>query len=306
MLFLAVLIDLIFGEPPDRIHPTVWMGRTISFLKEKIRNKNARFERINGALMALSIIVVFSLPIYFTLLLVRVHFGRIAYIVIGALLLKPTFTIKCMKQYTLPIAKSIEVGNVEQARCLLPYIVRRDPSGLDSQHIISAAVESIAEGTVDGVTSTFFYFALLGVPGAVAFRVINTLDSMIGYKDPKHVNIGWFSAKLDSLANYVPARLTALLMVLVAWLSHENWKSAWRILWRDRNKTGSMNAGWPMSAMAGALTVQLEKPGFYALGDKKDRLSSKHVLRALHIMKLTVLLFGILVVTTLQFSAMIL
>ncbi|MEM2875368.1 MAG: cobalamin biosynthesis protein [Candidatus Bathyarchaeia archaeon] len=306
MLFLAVLIDLLFGEPPDRLHPTVWMGGVISFLKDKIRDKNARVERINGALMALSVIILFSLPVYFMLFLVRVHLGQIAHIVMGALLLKPTFAIKYMKQRTLPIAESIEMGNIERARRLLPFIVRRDPRELDSQHIISATVESTAESTVDGVTSTFFYFALFGVPGAVAFRAINTLDSMVGYKDSKHINIGWFSAKLDSLTNYVPARLTAPLMVLAAWVLHENWRSAWRTLWKDKNKTESMNAGWPMSAMAGALSVQLEKPGSYVLGEKKDALTPNHVHRALHIMDLTVLLFGLLVVIPLQILIMVL
>ncbi|MEM1586850.1 MAG: cobalamin biosynthesis protein [Candidatus Bathyarchaeia archaeon] len=306
ILFLAVVLDIIFGEPPNRIHPTVWMGKIIFFLKKKIKGKGAITERINGALIAFFVIAFFSLPIYFMLLYVRIYFGQIAYIILGALILKPTFAIKCMKQYTLPIAKFIKTGNIEQARCLLPYIVRRDPTRLDSQHIISAAIESIAESTVDGITSPFFYFTLLDVPGAVAFRAINTLDSMVGYKDPEHINIGWFSAKLDSLANYVPARLTALLMVLAAWFLNEDWKSAWRTLQRDKNKTESINAGWPMSAMAGALTVQLEKPGHYILGEGKSVLSPESIYRALHIMELTTLLFITLVTIPLKFLLMLL
>ncbi|MCS7115784.1 MAG: cobalamin biosynthesis protein [Candidatus Bathyarchaeota archaeon] len=304
MLFLAVFVDLLFGEPPRKLHPTVWMGKVISFLKKRVGSKNAMVEKLGGALMALFVIALFSLPIYFILFIVQVHLGRAAYIVVGALLLKPTFAIKCMKQYVLPISESIEKGNVDKARSLLPFIVRRNPAELDPQHIISAAIESVAESTVDGVTSPFFYFALFGVPGAFAFRAINTLDSMVGYKDLKHINIGWFSAKLDSLANYIPARLTALLMVLAAWLSHENWKSAWRILLRNKNKTESINAGWPMSAMAGALTVQLEKPGFYVLGEEKEALSPKHVLRALHIMELTAFLFLLLVAVPIQILIM--
>jgi len=244
ILSLAVLIDLTLGEPPNWLHPTVWMGRVILYLKNKIRSENARIERMNGVLMALSVIMLFSVPIYCILFLVKGHLGQIAYITTSAFLLKPTFAIRCMEQYTLPVAKSIGTGDIERARQLLHHIVRRDPAKLGSQHIISATVESIAEGTVDGITSALFYFSLFGVPGAVAFRVINTLDSMAGYKDSEHINIGWFSARLDSLANYVPARLTALLMVLAAWLSHENWKSAWKILWRDKNKTESVNAGW--------------------------------------------------------------
>jgi adenosylcobinamide-phosphate synthase len=291
ILSLAVLIDLTLGEPPNWLHPTVWMGRLILYLKNKIRSKNARIEKMNGTLMALSIIILFSVPIYFILFLVREYLGQIAYIITSAFLLKLTFAIRCMEQYTLPIAKSVETGDIERARKLLSHIVRRDPTKLGSQHVISAAVESIAEGTVDGITSAFFYFSLFGVPGAVAFRVINTLDSMVGYKDTEHVNIGWFSARLDSLANYVPARLTALLMVLAAWLSRENWKSAWKILCRDKNKTESVNAGWSMSTMAGALGVRLEKLKCYTLGDADEELSPRHIAQALRIMKLTVILF---------------
>jgi adenosylcobinamide-phosphate synthase len=157
MLCFAVLVDVLVGEPPEMLHPTVWMGKVIHFLKERIRKENAGIEKFNGALMALFVIILFSLPPYFILFIVRVQLGRIAYIIVGALLLKPTFAIKCMKQYALRIAESIEIGNVTQAKSLLPFIVRRDPTGLDSQHVISATIESIAESTVDGVTSLFSF-----------------------------------------------------------------------------------------------------------------------------------------------------
>jgi len=170
---------------------------------------------------------------------------------------------------------------------------------LTRQHIISAAVETIAEGTTDGITSPFFYFALFGVPGAVAFRVVNTLDSMVGYKDQDHINIGWFSAKMDTIANYIPARLTAILMMLAALLLRENWRKSWRILQRDRKNTESPNAGWTISIMAGALNIQLEKPGFYKIGDNND-LSPTHIRKALRIMVLTAILFGVLIILPLS------
>jgi adenosylcobinamide-phosphate synthase len=163
--------------------------------------------------------------------------------------------------------------------------------------VISAAVESIAEGTVDGITSAIFYFALFGVPGAIAFRAINTLDSMVGYKDFEHVNIGWFSAKMDTIANYIPARLTAFLMIIAAWMLQKNWKKAWRTLKNDKGKTESLNAGWPMATMAGALNVRLEKPDFYMLGDEgSNDPMPNHIHQALQIMKLTTILFGMLIV----------
>jgi adenosylcobinamide-phosphate synthase len=296
ILVIALLIDLVFGEVPDKVHPTVWMGRVITFLKPKIRNRNSLIEKLNGILLALFVIALFSVPTYFIILWSRQLLGWAAYIIVAAVLLKMTFAVKCMGQYTMPIADAIEKGDAEGAKRLLPYIVRRDPSTLSQRHVISAAVESIAESTTDGITSPFFYFALFGVPGAFAYRVINTLDSMVGYKDEANKNIGWFSASLDTVANYTPTRLTALLMVVSASLLRENWKGSWQIMLRDKQKMPSVNAGWTIAAMAGALNTQLEKPGFYKLGDDGKMLESGHIKRALRIMNLTAILFSVVVV----------
>ena len=295
ILSLAFLIDLVFGEVPDRIHPTLWMGKVTAYFKSKLKNENSRVEKINGVLLCLLLIVLFVIPVYFMLFWVHEFFGWLSYIVASAIILQTTFAIKCMKQYTLPVADSVEKGDYDRARQLLPFIVRRNPTELTKRHIISAAVETIAEGTTDGITSPFFYFALFGVPGAVAFRVVNTLDSMVGYKDLDHINIGWFSAKMDTIANYIPSRLTAILMMLSALLLRENWRKSWRILQRDRKNTASHNAGWTISTMAGALNIQLEKPGFYKIGDNND-LSPTHIIKALRIMVLTATLFGVSII----------
>lgn len=291
---LAFLIDVIFGELPDRFHPTLWMGKTASYLKNKLRNSNATIEKINGVVLCLFLLVLFVAPTYFGLSWIRESFGWILQTVVSALVLQTTFAIKCMKQYTMPVADAVKKGDHDKAKQLLPFIVRRNPNDLNKQHIISAAVETIAEGTTDGITSPFFYFALFGVPGAVAYRVINTLDSMVGYKDKEHINIGRFSAKMDTIANYVPARLTAILMIAVAWMLRENWKKSWAILQRDRKNTSSPNAGWTISAMAGALNVKLEKPLCYTIGDSNE-LSPTHIPKALLIMITTAILFGVLV-----------
>jgi len=295
ILSLAFLIDLVFGEVPDRIHPTLWMGKVTAYFKSKLKNENSRVEKINGVLLCLLLIVLFVVPVYFMLFWVHEFFGWLPYIVASAIILQTTFAIKCMKQYTLPVADAVEKGDYDRARQLLPFIVRRSPKELTERHIISAAVETIAEGTTDGITSPFFYFALFGVPGAVAFRVVNTLDSMVGYKDRAHINIGWFSAKMDTIANYIPSRLTAVLMMLAALLLSENWRESWRILQRDRENMASVNAGWTISAMAGALNIQLEKPGFYKIGDNTN-LSPIHITKALQIMMLTAILFGVSII----------
>jgi len=294
IFLIALLIDALFGEVPDRGHPTVWMGKVISFLKPRIKNANPLIEKLNGILLALFVISLFAVPVFFILFGVRQLLGWLPYIIVAAVLLKMTFAVKCMSQYTLPIADAIEKGDVDVAKSLLHFIVRRDPETLDERHVISAAVESVAESTTDGVSSPIFFFALFGVPGAFAYRVINTLDSMVGYKDEAHFNIGWFSANLDTAANYIPTRLTALLMIVSAMFLGENWGDSWRIIKRDRRNLSSVNAGWTIAAMAGALDARLEKPGFYTVGDG-DGLVPAHIIRALRMMNVTVILFSVAV-----------
>jgi adenosylcobinamide-phosphate synthase len=295
---LAFLIDLVLGEYPDRIHPTIGIGKMITFLKRKSKSPNPKVEKANGILMALTIILIVSLPIFVLLFWLRLlPYGEILYIIVGAILFKATFAITGMGQYTKPIAKALKQKDLAEARKWLPYIVRRDPNSLNERQIISAAVESIAESTTDGITSPFFFFALFGVPGAFAYRVINTLDSMVGYKNTEYRNIGWFSAKLDTIANWVPSRLTAYLMVVASFLLKENWRESMRILQRDKHKTASPNAGYTISAMAGALNIQLEKQGCYTLGDDNG-IAAEHIPKALRVMTVTAVLFGLIVVVS--------
>ncbi len=295
---LAFLIDLVLGEYPDRIHPTIGIGNMISYLKRKSKNPNPRVEKANGVLMALTIMLVVALPVFLLLFWLRtLPYGEILYIIVGAILFKATFAIRGMGQYTKPIAAALKKNDLAGARKWLPYIVRRDPNTLNERQIISAAVESIAESTTDGITAPFFFFALFGVPGAFAYRVVNTLDSMVGYKNAEYKNIGWFSAKLDTFANYIPSRLTAYLMVAASFLLREDWRESYRILQRDKHKTASPNAGYTISAMAGALNIQLEKQGYYTLGDDHG-ISHEHIPKALRVMTVTAVLFGLVVVVT--------
>ena len=295
---LAFLIDIVLGEYPDRIHPTICIGKMITYLKRKSKHPNPRVEKANGVLMALVIMLAVALPVFLLLFWLRqlpYPCGEILYIIVGAILFKATFAVSGMGQYTKPIAKALKEKDLDGARKWLPYIVRRDPNTLNERQIISATVESIAESTTDGITAPFFFFALFGVPGAFAYRVVNTLDSMVGYKNAEFKNIGWFSAKLDTIANYIPSRLTAYLMVAAAVLLREDWRESYRILQRDKHKTASPNAGYTISAMAGALNIQLEKQGYYTLGDDHG-IAAEHIPRALRVMTTTAVLFGLIVV----------
>jgi adenosylcobinamide-phosphate synthase len=286
-----MILDLLFGEPPEKLHPTVWMGKVAAFLSSRSRIGNARREKSKGSFMAVAVIALFSVSTYFVLNVLHFGVGPALYVVVAAILFKTTFAVKSMRHHTVPVVRALAEKSLDQARHLVQRVVRRDVSRLGEQHVISATVETIAEGTVDGTTSPLFYFAILGVPGAVAYRAVNTLDSTVGYRDREYLNRGWLSAKLDTVANFLPARITAILMVVAALLLGEDWRNAWRILRRDGGRTESLNAGWPMSAMAGALSVQLEKLGHYVLGDGNKPLMPEHIVKALNIMYVTTLLF---------------
>jgi len=162
---------------------------------------------------------------------------------------------------------------------------------LDKNHILSGVLESISENTVDGITGPLFYYAFSGLPGAFVYRVINTADSMIGYKTDIFKNIGWFAASCDTILNYIPSRLTGLIMIVSSAILQNNWKESYRVMIRDGKKTDSPNAGYPMAALAGALETKFEKIDHYNLGDGEITLTNKQVYSAIKIMKLTSILF---------------
>jgi adenosylcobinamide-phosphate synthase len=310
VLFLAIVIDLLLGEPsqkpPYTFHPTVWIYKLAKRLLPYFRNKNTTIEKLSGVLLALTVIIVYVVPTYFLLKVGNSLLGALFYVPIAAIILKTTFTIKTETDWAKTAAKQIQENNLPKAREIASMFSRRNTSNLTGSEVVSAIIESMAENLTDFKLSPFFYYALLGVPGAVAFRVINTLDGTVGFKDPEHVHVGWFSASLDTLANYVISRLSTILIVLSSFLLNENARDAWRIAARDRRKIASINHGWPMAAMAGALQVKLEKPGYYTVGDKIEDLSPIHIYRAMKIRNISLVLFLLLVVLPLLFCLSVL
>ncbi|MEM4311197.1 MAG: cobalamin biosynthesis protein [Nitrososphaerales archaeon] len=287
ILALALLLDLFLGEPPNKIHPVVYMGKLISFLKDKLPKSKA-----SGIILAFIVIALFTLPTFFIFNLKAINY--LAYLIISVLILKTTFAIKAMDNYLKPIEGAVKKKEYEEAKKLLTHVVRRDTKRLNEQQIISASVETIAEGTVDGLISPIFYYLLFGIPGAMAYRAVNTLDSMVGYKDEENRLIGYFSAKLDTLANYIPARITGILTILSSIIFNLRWKNAFYIMVRDAKGIESYNAGYPMASVAGALGVMLEKPNHYKLGIRLRDLEHKDISIALKIMKLNLILFLII------------
>jgi len=289
----AILLDIMLGDPPNRFHPVSWIGTLISMLIPKIKAYGVFNEKLRGVIFV--IILVMSIGTASQLLvLVCVHLvGIVAATVLTTLILKTTLAIKGMEQHAIRITDALERGDLKSAQQNLSLIVRRPTEHLSRRYVLSATIECIGESTVDGIVAPLFYFSLLGPTGALTYRMINTFDSMIGYKDEYYRNIGWMSAKLDTISNYIPARITSFLMVISSQLVGADWKNCLKILRTDHNKTLSPNAGYPMAAMAGALRIKLEKIGHYSLGENHEPLSIAKCRTALSIMKLTTILFSV-------------
>ena len=294
ILVLALVIDLLLGEPPWKLHPTFWMGKLTMALEPHFKNPNPTIERLNGVLLTLTVISIVVAPVYFGLRFVYAVIGFLVYILSSAIIFKLSFCIKLETTCAVAAARAVESGDLIEGRKYVPYFSRRDERDLTGPQIVSAIVESIGENLPDFKLSSIFYYAFLGVPGAVAVRAINTLDSVIGFKDSEHMNTCWFCAALNTLINYVPARLSTLLIVLASAILGEDWKGAWKLAYRDRARITSINHRWPIAAVAGALRIQLEKPGYFTVGDEIEDLSPSHVIRALRIRNMAIVLCIIL------------
>jgi len=297
VLSLAVVVDLLFRDPSPnyprklqyKLHPTVWIGKLTKVLEPHFKNPNPKIERLSGVLLALIVTLTFTLPVYFGLRFIYASLGFLVYVVVAAIILKTSFAIKLETDWGIAVAKAVESGNLTEAR-KYAHFSRRDARDLTGPQIASSVIESIAENLTDFKLSPIFYYAFFGVPGAVAFKAINTLDGMVGFRDPEHIHIGWFSAILDTVANYIPARLTTILIVLASAILGEDYKNAWAIAHRDQAKVPSRNHGWQMAAMAGALRIQLEKPGHYVIGDQIEEMTSNKIIRALKIRNVAIIL----------------
>jgi adenosylcobinamide-phosphate synthase len=293
ILALAIILDLVIGEPPAVIHPVIWMGKVIAFLIKGGKGRSPAVQFAYGLGLVLITVAVFSVPVY-VLLSYLYNINLILYIVVGVLILKTSFSLKELRQAALRIRNLLQTEKLEQARFELRALVGRDTSKLDTGLMVSAIIESVAENICDSFFAPLFYFAFLGVAGAVAYRVINTLDAMIGHHG-EFEYLGKFAARLDTFVNFIPARLAALVILFASWLARANIGSAWHTMLTDNGKTESPNAGWTMSAMAGALGVQLEKVGYYKLGQKRNPLVIPLIDASLNIVMISSVIWCVIV-----------
>jgi adenosylcobinamide-phosphate synthase len=271
ILALALVVDCLLGEYPAALHPVVWLGRSISICLRMAPASGWWPQFVFGIVLTLVIVSLSAAAAWLFLLLACFH--PLVEILTGAFLLKASFALRELGQAALRVVRPLEKDDLAEARLALRSLCSRDPGELNREDLLAATIESLAENASDSFVAPLFFYVLLGVPGAVGYRAINTLDAMIGYRG-KYEAMGKFAARLDDVANLIPARLTALLFLSTGWFFGGNVIHGWRILWRDRAKTPSPNGGRPMATMAGLLSVQLDKKDVYSLGDAREALTS--------------------------------
>jgi adenosylcobinamide-phosphate synthase len=263
---LALLLDQVFGDPTNRFHPTAWMGSLIRWLMRFRPRGQWLVEFMFGffiLLMGISLTAGAGLIIMFLASRLPIWMG----IFLQAFALKLTLSLRGLDHAAREVQSALEAKNLPEARRLLSWhLVSRDTSQLNESQVTAAAIESVAENASDGIIAPLFYFVIGGLPAAFAYRFINTADSLLGYRDAEREWLGKFPARLDDVLNFIPARLTGLFIALSAPFCGASLVQACSIMWRDSRTTASPNAGVPMSAMAGALGVELEKVNHYALG----------------------------------------
>jgi adenosylcobinamide-phosphate synthase len=285
ILISAFFLDLIWGEPPAVLHPVVYMGKLIGFIERYFLRGNALSQFLLGTCLSLLIITTFTVPTYLLLQFLREKIYPV-YFFISVFLLKSTFAVRALKDSAALVKGSLYKRDLCVARDQLKSLVSRETNDLDERLIISATVESVGENITDSVVSPWLFFVFLGVPGAMAFRVVNTLDSMIGYHG-RYEYFGKFAARLDDIANFIPARISGFLICLSGFLIGKSFFSSLTTMLRGARKTESPNAGFAMGAMAGVLGVELEKTDHYRIGESKNSLHLDKIREAEKILVIT-------------------
>ena len=282
VLAAALAVDLAFGDPPNRWHPVAWLGTLIAAGRRRLaRGAPLRLLLTGGALT----VGVAGLAAVAGVIVARAAgWLGLAGIALEAVTLSCCLSVRGLRRAAAGIATAVERGDLASARTMLGFhLVSRPTADLAAGEITAATVESVAENLTDSIVAPALMYLVFGLPGAALYRAVNTADAMIGYRDGVLEQFGKLAARADDLLNLVPARVAALAIVIAAAITRATPARAWTIMWRDHARTASPNAGWTMSAMAGALGVRLEKRGAYVLGDG-DLPMARDIRRSLVVM----------------------
>ncbi len=292
VIALAIGLDLLLGEPPERVHPVVGMGQLVDRIEKRAPRDGAARQLAYGGIMEAVCLAAATLPA--RLLDRYVPANSIQGLLVQALALKPTFAIRALFDYNRRVGRKLEAGELEQARDAVGEIVSRDVQQLDEGRVAAAAVESLAENSSDSVVAPILYYALFGLPGAYLYRMANTLDAMVGYRG-KYEYLGKIAARVDDLLNLLPSRLTAIATTAGCWAAGGSPFRAWQSARRHASSTASPNSGWPMAAAAGALDLRLEKVDHYILNPEGRTPETRDLARARRVVGagLVVALLGI-------------
>lgn len=260
----ALILDLFIGDPERAPHPVRWMGRLAAVLEIVIRKalpKSPVWERLGGVLLWVAVVggsyAAASLLLFYS----SIYSTALSFM-LSVFLIWSGLSIKSLGDEALAVVKALGQG-LDEGRKRLGRIVGRDTGGLNEEEVLKAAVETVAENTSDGVIAPLFFLAIGGPPLMMAYKAVNTLDSMVGYRNERHGDFGWFSARMDDAANFIPARLSGALIVTASFILGYNWMKSGAILARDGRNHPSPNSGVPEAAMAGALGVKLGGGSFY-------------------------------------------
>ena len=295
-IILAFALDLAIGDPAYLPHPVRAIGKAAEALERLLLRPGRRpaHDRAMGVLLALSVPLAVFFVSYYAVLLAGTALGSLSARALTVYLAYTTISAKGLADAAREVVYPLKAGDIEGARRALSAIVGRDTGGLDEDGVARGAVETVAENTSDGVVAPLFYLALGGAPLALAYKAVNTLDSMVGYRSEKYRYFGWAAARADDLANFIPARLTGLLMAAASYVlgGVYSWEDSLRILKRDRKNHPSPNSGHPEAAAAGALRVRLGGESSYSgvasvkpfIGDPEEPLTAGKIGDAVRLM----------------------
>ena len=291
-ILMALVLDFLVGDPRWLPHPVKGIGRLALSLENPLRR---RFPLRTAGVLAVLLTTTISVSSVWLCCQLMMAIHPLLGDLVSIIFLTTCFAMQDLRQHALAVYNALCAGDLTQARTKVAMLVGRDTKNLDAAEIARATVESVAENTVDGVTAPLLFAFIGGAPGAILYKAINTLDSTYGYKNEQYLQFGWFAARLDDLANFLPARISALLVPPVTWVTRQDYAQAWRIFVRDRHNHPSPNGGQIEAAFAGALGVQLGGEICYGgkaafrpyLGDPLEEMVPDKINMALRLMVAT-------------------